>query len=145
MSIIESYKKVIETIVEIDALYVACKTLVLRHPELADDLAAAFAAVIKAVATKSSAEMDDISKAEQRLSEERIQLIDIGQNLVVHPESAPLVTPFSPPWFAACHTSVHADASEVSLACVVSRIALFCWVALPKSREAAMARACEAA
>ena len=51
----------------------------------------------KAVANKSSTEMDDISKAEQRLSEERIQLIDIGQNLVVHPESAPLVTPLIQP------------------------------------------------
>ena len=53
MSIIDGYKKVIETVVEIDALYTACKQLVLRHPELADDLAGAFAAVVKTVATKN--------------------------------------------------------------------------------------------
>lgn len=51
----------------------------------------------KAVAQKNIDEADDLSKEEQRLSNERIQLIDIGQNLVVHPESAPLVSPLIQP------------------------------------------------
>jgi hypothetical protein len=37
------------------------------------------------------------SKREDRLSKERIQLVDLAQNLAVHPESAGLVAPLIRP------------------------------------------------
>ena len=37
------------------------------------------------------------SKAADRASKERIQLVDLAQNLAVHPESAPLVAPLIEP------------------------------------------------
>jgi len=42
-------------------------------------------------------EADLESKKEDRLSKERIQLIDLAQNLAVHPESAGLVAPLIRP------------------------------------------------
>ena len=54
MTVLEGYAKVIETIHEIDALYTATKALVLRHPEVLDDVTAAFTNVLKVVASKFS-------------------------------------------------------------------------------------------
>jgi len=51
----------------------------------------------KAKAEMGYSEADLESKKEDRLSKERIQLIDLAQNLAVHPESAGLVAPLIRP------------------------------------------------
>lgn len=47
------YAKVLETVYEIDALYKAVRALVVRHPECEAEVGEAFAAVLKALTTKS--------------------------------------------------------------------------------------------
>jgi len=51
----------------------------------------------KAVAQKGSTQEELRSKSEERISQERIQLIDIAQNLAVHPETEGLVAPLIQP------------------------------------------------
>jgi hypothetical protein len=51
----------------------------------------------KTNAEEHYAEKDLDSKSEERLSRERIQLIDLAQNLAVHPNSAALVQPLVVP------------------------------------------------
>jgi hypothetical protein len=48
--------------------------------------------------TESAYSQEDIAAKEaDRLSKERIQLIDLAQNIAVHPESADLVQPLIEP------------------------------------------------
>jgi hypothetical protein len=48
--------------------------------------------------TESAYSQEDIAAKEaDRLSKERIQLIDLAQNIAVHPESAPLIEPLVEP------------------------------------------------
>lgn len=53
MAVTEWYAKLIETVMELDALFTAVKAVVARHPECWDDLAEAVAAVVKALPGKS--------------------------------------------------------------------------------------------
>ena len=48
-------------------------------------------------ADTGSAQRDDDTKADEMLSRERIQLVDLAQNLAVHPDSAQLVQPLLQP------------------------------------------------
>jgi len=61
------------------------------------NMAKAQADIIKAQGQIDSQDRGLRSKAHDRASKERIQLIDLAQNLAVHPESAPLVAPLIEP------------------------------------------------
>jgi hypothetical protein len=61
------------------------------------DMMKAQVAMMKAQAEAQFAEAEMRSKAEDRASKERIQLIDLAQNLAVHPYSAGLVNPLIQP------------------------------------------------
>jgi hypothetical protein len=56
------------------------------------------------------------SKAEERLTDERIQLINLAQNLAVHPESAALIQPLVAPAMSdIVRQQVHAEATRKGL------------------------------